>query len=409
MTNNVLVKIERFQNGKKVRYTAKDKNGKDWASEILSARLKKAYENGHALRMGTYKDGRLYWKETPISEFNESPAPDMSENEKTKVYKNVNTLPVEQLEVLKQLENSYGSKPKKLIMSELKWRFLIRNILRGKNIMMTGPAGSGKTIAAKAARMALNRPSFDFNLGATQDPRTFLIGNTQFEKNKGTFFNKSMFVKAIETPNACILLDEISRAHPDAHNILMTVLDDGQRYLRLDEEINSPIINVAEGVSFIATANIGNEYTATRIMDRALVDRFTQIEMDVLNVNQEIELLTMLYPNLDKFLIDAVANIAVMTRQELETEAPKIPTAMSTRMTVEMVSLLFDGFTLEEAAEVCLYPYYSKEGGNQSERTFIKQIVQKYIVKKSNKSNKKETTEEDDVLFTAEEIENAQD
>ena len=49
----------------------------------------------------------------------------------------------------------------------------------------------------------------------------------------------------------------------------MTVLDGGQRYLRLDEAEGSPIVNVAEGVTFIATANIGNEYTSTRVMDRA--------------------------------------------------------------------------------------------------------------------------------------------
>ena len=52
----------------------------------------------------------------------------------------------------------------------------------------------------------------------------------------------------------------------------MTVLDGGQRYLRLDEVEGSPIVDVAEGVTFIAT-NIGNEYTSTRVMDRAsLID-----------------------------------------------------------------------------------------------------------------------------------------
>ena len=78
--------------------------------------------------------------------------------------------------------------------------------------MMTGPAGCGKTMA-KALVNALDRPDFYFNLGATQDPRATLIGNTQFSKDKGTFFSESSFVKAIKTPNAVILLDELSRAH----------------------------------------------------------------------------------------------------------------------------------------------------------------------------------------------------
>jgi MoxR-like ATPase len=136
--------------------------------------------------------------------------------------------------------------------------------------MMTGPAGCGKTMAAKSLVNALDRPEFYFNLGATQDPRSTLIGNTHFSKEDGTYFTESEFVRAIQTENAVILLDELSRAHPEAWNILMTVLDQGQRYLRLDEADGSPTVKVAKGVCFIATANIGNEYTSTRVIDKAL-------------------------------------------------------------------------------------------------------------------------------------------
>ena len=43
-----------------------------------------------------------------------------------------------------------------------------------------------------------------------------------------------------------------------------------------------------------------------------------------------------------------------------------------------MASLVYDGFTLEEAAQVIVYPQYDTAGGVDSERTFVKQIVQKY-------------------------------
>ena len=168
------------------------------------------------------------------------------------------------------------------MMKELKWKYLVRSAVRGKNIMMTGAAGCGKTMAAKALVNSLDRPDYYFNLGATQDPRATLIGNVHFDKNKGTYFSESLFVKAIQTENAVILLDELSRAHPDAWNILMTVLDQGQRYLRLDEQDTQATIKVAPGVTFVATANIGNEYTSTRVMDKAMMDRFTIIEMDIL-------------------------------------------------------------------------------------------------------------------------------
>ena len=295
--------------------------------------------------------------------------------------------------VLAFIHNSPELIPDTMKISDLKWKYLMRSAVRGKNIMMTGPAGCGKTMAAQKVVEATGRPHFYFNLGATQDPRATLIGNTHFKKEEGTSFSQSAFVKAIQTENAVILLDEISRAHPEAWNILMTVLDYGQRYLRLDEQEDAPTIEVAEGVCFIATANIGNEYTATRAMDRALVDRFTIIEMDTLNKEQESDLLKDLHPGITVEQADTIAEIASLTRKEVTNEAPKLTNAISTRLSVEIAGLLEDGFTLPEAAEACIYPFFDADGGVDSERTYIKQLVQKYIG----------TAEED--IFNADEVE----
>jgi hypothetical protein len=38
-----------------------------------------------------------------------------------------------------------------------------------------------------------------------------------------------------------------------------------------------------------------------------------------------------------------------------------------------------DGFTLDQAAEILIYPLFSDEGGSDSERIYVKQIVQKYL------------------------------
>lgn len=308
-------------------------------------------------------------------------------------FSNTNSMKVEDVEPVKLIasnsehsimkdfiHSSIALKPEQLIMSDLKWKYLVRSAMRGKNIMMTGPAGTGKTMAAKYLVTALDRPDFYFNLGATQDPRATLIGNTHFSKEDGTYFSESLFVKAIQTENAVILLDELSRAHPEAWNILMTVLDLNQRYLRLDEKDGAPTIKVASGVSFIATANVGNEYTSTRVMDRALMDRFITIEMDQLDTQMEFTLLKMKYPAADVNILLSIAEIANQTRKELSQSNPKLTNTLSTRANVEIASLIYDGFTLSEAAEVGIYPFFSNDGGVDSERTFVKQIVQKYCV-----------------------------
>lgn len=277
-------------------------------------------------------------------------------------------------------------KPSHLIIDSLKWRYLIRSVLRGKNIMMTGPSGCGKTLAAQSVADALEgRPFFFFNIGASQDPRSTLIGNTHYSKDRGTFVAEALFVKAIQTPNAIVLLDELTRGHADAWNILMTVLDENQRYLRIDEMPDTPTIKVAQGVTFIATANIGAEYTATRVLDRAMLDRFSSvIEMEPLALDHEFHLLTMLYPALDETSVKAIAEIACHTRQQVRSEDPKVSTAISTRATVEIAGLMQDGFTLAEAAEACIYPFFSSAGGADSERTYMRQFVQMYLPTHNN-------------------------
>ena len=159
----------------------------------------------------------------------------------------------------------------------------------------------------------------------------------------------------------------------------MTVLDYGQRYLRLDEADGQATIKVAEGVTFIATANIGNEYTATRQLDKALHDRFTVIEVDLLNEEEEFGLLKYMFPTVEADSLNNVAKISFLTRTEALADNPRIGSGISTRTSVEIAGLLFDGFSLLESADITIYPQYDASGGVDSERTFVKQIVQKFI------------------------------
>ena len=382
--NNTIVKIEMSGN----RYNAWDVDGNKLTSEISTSTRKSAYEAGMCLEKRSGKNDRTYWWKVPMSKFDEMSAPviDVSSID----------VPTDHAEMLNFIHTSYDLKPKGLVMKELNWKYLVRGAVRGKNLLMTGPAGCGKTMAAKSLVNSLDRPDFYFNLGATQDPRSTLIGNTHFDKKKGTYFSEALFVKAIQTPNAVILLDELSRAHPDAWNILMTVLDSGQRYLRLDESTTQETIPVAEGVTFVATANIGNEYTSTRVMDKALMDRFITVEMDVLNSDEEHGLLNYMFPHVDSDMLKSVSEIASSTRVESNSESGRISSGISTRTSVEIAGLLYDGFGLDEAAEVCVYPQYSNDGGVESERTYVKQLVQKYVNDGSSND-----------LFNEEEIENA--
>ena len=252
--------------------------------------------------------------------------------------------------------------------------------------MIIGPSGCAKTMAARCVSKALKRPFEKFNIGSTQDARATLIGNTTYKKELGTVFHKSAFVKAITTPQTVVLLDELTRGTHDAWNILMPTTDPTQRCLRLDEDEESSVINVAEGVSFIATANIGNEFTATNVLDKAIARRFPiKLEMNPITDDQLKELFDILFkartPEEEK-LMKTLTDIYQDLIAQCQIEDAKISSIISPANMVEMAELVMDGFSLEEIAEAAIYPEYPDEGGTgESERVYVKEILQKHFPK----------------------------
>jgi len=75
-----------------------------------------------------------------------------------------------------------------------------------------------------------------------------------------------------------------------------------------------------------------------------------------------------------------------------------LSTMVSTRMTVRICELLADGFTLQEASEVAIIPFFDASGGADSERVFVKQIIQKHMDSKEQDIFNAESVEEDQVI-----------
>jgi MoxR-like ATPase len=344
-------------------------------THIPATKKRHLQKHGNALRLVSTRSGGFQWRAVDRSYYDGLASAAVPLQEMN------NQTDTSQGDIETFLKDAPSLRPERLILSDLKWKYLMRSVVRGKNIMMTGPSGCGKTLAVQSVAKALNRrPFFYFNLGATTDARSTLIGNTHYAKERGTYVADAFFVQAIQTPNAIILMDELTRATPEAWNILITVLDENQRYLRIDEKPDTPTIKVAPGVTFIATANIGSEYTATRVLDRAMLDRFAAIvEMEPLDALEEMKLLHMTYPSLAGEHVTAIAAIAAATRTQVKSDDAKVTTSISSRVTVEMAGLMHDGFSLAEAAEVCIYPFFSDAGGVESERTYMRQLVQKYV------------------------------
>ena len=118
----------------------------------------------------------------------------------------------------------------------------------------------------------------------------------------------------------------------------MTVLDQGQRYLRLDEASGQETIPVAEGVTFVVYCpTLVMSTLLLSVMDKALMDRFTIVEMDVLTDTEEFGLLTYMFPHVDPELLEGLfSEISHTTRMESKSDNGKVSTGVSTRTSVEM-------------------------------------------------------------------------
>jgi MoxR-like ATPase len=255
---------------------------------------------------------------------------------------------------------------------------MLRNIYRGKSILVLGPSGCGKSSLGKILADITNKPYYAFNFGDTMNPAAKILGDTKYDSVRGTFFKKSRFVSALQDEKGSfIMLDEVTRDRTgDLANILMPVLD-GQKYLALDESDDADTVDINAKAFFYATANIGREYLgAAHDLDRAWKDRFTGgiYELEYLPQGKEQELLMIRSPTIDEKDAHRITDFAQRVRDLYKAE--EISTAVSTRMCLSTAEFVVDGMSLIDALKQVCLPFYPIVAGDDSERVQIIQTIQ---------------------------------
>ena len=234
------------------------------------------------------------------------------------------------------------------------WYLLIRNILTKTSTMLTGPSGSGKTELVSLAAKKLGLEVSIYNMGTMIDPISGLLGVHRLVQG-GSVFDYAKFTEDIQKPGV-ILLDELSRAPLSANNILFPCLD-SRRELPVDIAGGNALrnIEVHPDCVFIATANIGAEYTGTSQMDRALVDRLFTLEIEYMDEDNETKVLAKRCG-----IETSEAKIIVETARTVRNLYLKgeLSSTVSTRETLGAGKMVSDGWSVLEALERCFLPFF---------------------------------------------------
>lgn len=258
-------------------------------------------------------------------------------------------------------------------MNEQILDFIYEDSLAGNNnnVMLVGPHGCGKSETVQQFAAKKNLRFFETNCSLYREPRDFF--GFKGASNGNTYIRKANLMKALQTENTVVLLDEINRVvSPSITNSLYSLLDD-RRSAYFDE---IGYIEVAKGVTIFATKNLGLQYTGTVPSDRSLNDRFLiNLEVNYLPNDKEVDVIVA-RTGINKEDAELLVKFASTVRDKASELGSSLRETISTRSLLGCAKLFRK--IGKSSIDVTILPLYSKEGGSNSERTqvqIIKQMV----------------------------------
>ncbi|MGG3643068.1 ATP-binding protein [Bacillus gobiensis] len=151
----------------------------------------------------------------------------------------------------------------------------IISLAMGKNILLKGPTGSGKTKLAETLSAVFHQPMHSINCSVDLDAEA-LVGYKTITNKSGQSaieFVPGPVTKAMQK-GQFLYIDEINMAKPETLPILNGVLDYRKR---MTNPFTGKVVQAKEGFGVIAAINEG--YVGTVPLNEALKNRFVIIDV----------------------------------------------------------------------------------------------------------------------------------
>jgi MoxR-like ATPase len=149
-----------------------------------------------------------------------------------------------------------------------------------QNLGIKGPAGSGKSSMALQIAAYRASPTYLANAYTMQSSDQWFGREWVDIKKGGMFYDPSLFVEAIETEGATVIINDINlMQNKSVQNGLNDILDPTLRHAWIDQiarSLGRPV-QVAPKVLIIGTWNEGVEYTGTIKLAQNILDRFVNM------------------------------------------------------------------------------------------------------------------------------------